>query len=149
VEVQDPKQLRNAIRAKALASPRQRRFERFTIAVNGEPLELEARAPTLAEKETIREAAMKIQIGPDGKPKTEISFMELGVQAAIHCIYTPGTDERVFEAADAETIRTAEAGSWMELITEHALRVMNSKPATVEAIEKNSVTTPAASSSSA
>ena len=143
---------RDYYRSKLLATPAKRRHELVTVEVNdGEQLEVEVRAPSLAEEGLILKKAQRIEVDPKNpeRPRVEIDTAELHVFAAIFCCYRPGTSERIFEEADAAAIREAPVGSWYEALAIRANAIRSTDPvAVVEDARKNSEPTSSAASSS-
>ena len=141
---------RDYYRARTVGAVKKQRKEVHEIATpSGESLPFEFRAPTLAKKQEIHDKASNLV--PDAAAPNGFRFdfnqLEFAARAAIECTFIPGTEERVYEEADLERLRTAYAtNDWEEIVMEEALAMLKPKPA--EETAKNSVPTGTASSSS-
>ncbi len=122
---------REYYRAQTLASPRRRRIELVSIDVNGESIEYEVRAPTLAAKQKITKACSDVDFSGD-KPKVEIDQLKMAALSAVACVCIPGTDVKVFEDADLARLRESEVGGWEEQLMDAAVKMLRG-PAPEEA----------------
>lgn len=129
----DRKELRDLL----LGSPAQRKSEIVKVDVNGREAEVEIRVPSMKDEESINKKALKVT--PPSRPGGEVGLesfpSERKAWTLIKCAFVPGTEQRVFDPADADAIKAAPVGSWM-----HKLAAAAEKAISVdsETVEKNS-----------
>jgi len=115
---------RAALRSSLLATV-PRRSKLLTVTINGAAIELELRQPTLAERDSMmaaaqafanREAQKKDPAAQKKNPAPDVPIPNgvLIIHTLIGSAYVPGTDERVFEPADAGVLLQAGIGGWVE-----------------------------------
>jgi len=131
----DDKRSRDYYRARSLSSPTNRRRKIVTLDVNGEAIEYEVRAPTLAEESKINRKGLIQLRGKDGKVDFRMDQVEMSVRSVVACVFIPGTAIRVFEEADLPTLREAPIGSWISQLCTESLMIRKDD---VEVEEKNS-----------
>ncbi len=114
--------MRDALRAAGLKS---REGKRITVVF--EDQEYEVRAPSVRARSKILTAAGLVDTDDQkGKgKKTQADAGKMQVCAVIACTFAPGTDERVFEDADVETLLDDPAGGIVDAVGEHALKFLN------------------------
>lgn len=88
---------RDSLRAKIFASENLKPGSRI-ITLFGEKVEI--RQPTIAQISKMSKASVDEKVSPLIRIITEYT-------------YVPGTDERVFEAADAEALSAMPSGKWL------------------------------------
>jgi len=129
----DRKELRDLL----LGSQPKRKSEIVNVDVNGRALEVEVRAPSMKDEEAIGKKA--ISVTPPARPGGEVKLdhfpVEKRIWTAIKCCFVPGTNERVFEPADAEALRNAPSDSWLARLATAAEKAI---AVDAEAIEGNS-----------
>jgi len=124
---------RDKIRAATLGKSKSLGSE--TVTVNGTQIEL--RQPTVKVRNDLLQAAKT----EDG----DVDFNDFLLRGVIQCAYVPGTNERVYEDADYETLAGQPTNSFVDECSEAVMRLMNVTPG---AAEKNSEKTGNANSSS-
>ena len=132
---------RNELRAALLSSPA-RRTKLVTIPVNGVGVEVELRQPTLAERDAMVAAAQAFA-NRAAKSKTDVNIPNgvLIIHTLIGAAYVPGTDEKVFEPADAQALLQAGIGGWVEDVVAATSSLMSKE---AEAVGKDSAETSSA-----
>jgi hypothetical protein len=110
------------IRSSLLASD-----EGESVIVEHRGVQVEVRAPTLAQQRDFTRRAKD--------PKTkETDGVKMLVLAVIGCTYHPGSDKRVFEAADEEALLNKSTGDTIVGKVSRVLqRIMSEKPEDIEA----------------
>ncbi len=128
--------VRDKLRSKALGGQRS-----APILVEWEGETFEVRRPSIAQRGLIQQAAkIEVEKGADGKAKVgKMDFGLLQAHALIQLTYVPGTEERVFESADVDSLRNQEVGGVADAIWKVAGKLMNVEPAEVG---KSSAQTP-------
>jgi len=89
-----------------------KKFERRTVTIEGQSFEI--RQPSLKERGDFRKAAMKFVTDDSGKSTTDFDIFEFQIQTVMALTLVPGTDEKVFEAADREAFEASPAGGWFD-----------------------------------
>lgn len=137
---------RNDARSALLGGTPHFRREQLTITGNdGQPIDVEVRATTVAERSEIARQCVYTIPARNGKAE-DIGFdgVKQRLLSVIHCTYSRETGERLFEPADYETLMQMPSGCWVDELIEASLRLMNvtagGQP-DVEAAEKNSEAT--------
>jgi hypothetical protein len=137
----DETKTRDYFRSKLLGTPKRRRSELIKLDVDGEIVEVEIRAPSLKDDGEISRRSTKLITKRGARePEVEFNLTEAHVYSAILCAYIPGTEQRMFEPADADALRNAPVGSWLETICKRAHSIRSADP---EEVAKNSEATPA------
>lgn len=109
---------REALRSAGLKS---REAKRVTVVF--EDQEYEVRAPSVRARAKILDRAGLTET--DEKKKNKADAGKMQVLCVIACTFAPGTDERVFEDADLETLLDDPAGGIVDALGEHALKFLN------------------------
>lgn len=112
--------LRDGLRAAGLKSR-----EGKKVIVTFEDQEYEVRAPSVRARSKILAAAGVVSADDDKKKKKDPDAGKMQVACVIACTFAPGTDERVFEDADLETLLDDPAGGIVDALGEHALKFLN------------------------
>lgn len=133
------KQQRDELRARFLGSSPKR--ESQTLHLDSLDCDVEVRSPTVRQRADILKAA-----GVDGSKGTAQDAALLQVTTIIKCCYVPGTEHHLFDDADAEVLQGLPAGSWIDDLSEVAMKLLN---VDTESKKKRSAATQNDSSSSA
>jgi hypothetical protein len=101
-----PENLRDKLRAKTVGS--KKTFRSKIVEFDG--VDFEIREPTVADAHEILRKGY-----PDGKIEKGVlpNTGELHVWALILCTYVPGTEEKVYEVGDLESLKAAPASSFV------------------------------------
>lgn len=83
----------------------------------------ELRSPSIAERSEIVKASSK----PDKNGEVDINFAKLQVTAVICLTYVPGTNDKVFTAADEAALMQTPAGGLFDQLAEVAVKLVNVK----------------------
>ena len=83
-------------------------------------LEFEIRQPTILERANLRKKCVTIEDG-----REVINVFDFLVWSVIENTYVPETDERVFDAADYDTLMQNPSGGFMDKFGEIASNLMN------------------------
>lgn len=113
-----------------------RKFERWAVKLAddaGIERTLEVQRPSIAR----RDVMMKKAGFMPGTPPDKSSMARLQVQALVWCVYLPGTDTRVFDEADEKAIGAFSVGSFLDRLSEEALKAVNVQATVAEEAEKN------------
>ena len=98
--------LRDHLRAMTVGRPCD--FGGVIVEIEGQKFEV--RKPSLRERDQIiKESGMQ---GAKGKHDVDTSMLQ--VTCVIALTYVPGTDEKVFELADMDTLLNQPAGGWID-----------------------------------
>jgi hypothetical protein len=114
---------KDKIRAATVGSKRQFRSE--VAIVNG--VEIELRQPSIR----VRKEIVALSKNEDG----QVEMLEFLQRALIECAYVPGTDERIFDETDYDTINEHPTGGWVDKLTDKLLVLVNIR---ADEIAKNS-----------
>lgn len=141
----------NALQLEALKKARAAVLARgkpASVIVEHEGTKIDVRVPTLAARSRIlREAAKVTGQNDDGDDIEKTDIAELQVRAVVECCYLPGTDTRVFSAADLNELREHYAGGAIEQLAKAAMKLFSMKKKEVKAEEKKSDATTTSTSS--
>lgn len=131
---------RNELRSLLLGTQPQRKSQIVKVDVNGREVEVEIRAPSMKDEEAIGKKAMVVTPPqrPGGEVKLEHFPAERKIWTAIKCCFVPGTEQRIFEPADADAFRAAPSGSWYDKLAAAAEKAIQ---VDAEAVEGNSEAT--------
>lgn len=123
--------LRDAIRAATVGSAKD--FKKEIVNVNG--VDVEIRQLSVGER---------MEIGTLSRPKDDEETVDsrraFGVLAILRMCYEPGTETRVYESGDADSILASPSRSWADTLMDHCIDMLNMKT-TAEQVAKNSVAT--------
>lgn len=81
------------------------------------PIYVEVRQPTVRQRNDL----IKLCRRPDGS----VDELEFIVQAALHFVYVPGTNEHVFEKQDHENLLDQPAGGFVDQFSAEAIKLLN------------------------
>jgi len=126
---------RDEARSALLGAARKRTCK--VVEVDGR--QVEVRKPTVKTRGEIVAAGK-----PDAKGVPS-DFSAFQVEAVVKCCYVPGTDERLFNRADAELLLDTECDGMVDELSAAAIGLMG---VDAEALKKTSATPPSDNSSS-
>jgi len=86
--------------------------------------EFEVRGPTVGQRQAIQNAAMTLDMATQ---QANIDPVKLQVEAMMELVFVPGTDERVFEEADRDTIFAGDGVGWVDELSNHAVSMITGK----------------------
>jgi len=104
----------------ALLSTTKFRSQRLTLDVEGGPLEVELRQPSVAGRSAILKAA-----GVAGDGKGAVDLGRLQVAAVMACAWDVETGGKAFEPADEAALLELPAGGWFDEVATAALALVN------------------------
>lgn len=108
---------RDALRAKTIGA--QKKFSSRLVKIGED--EYEVRSPTVKERGQILDAAGIVEDGGKVKPDSA----KLLVKAVMACTYVPGTDEKVYDAADEAGLEGQPPGGWFDELARVAVEMLN------------------------
>jgi hypothetical protein len=79
----------------------------------------------------------------DGKPKPKVNSALMQVLAVMRLTYVPGTDERLFEQADQDSLMNEESGGLVDVLGKAAVKLLSPD---IGALGKSSAQIPSTSS---
>ena len=113
---------KDKIRAATLGAKSQ--FKKTIVKYNG--IEVEIRQPSIAERSQLQELCTeRISNGPNADALIKVNNTAFFVWSVIKHTYVPGTDERVFDDADYETLSNSPSGGYMDKFFEIASNLTN------------------------
>jgi hypothetical protein len=115
----EEKSKRDALRS-ALLGKSKRISKTIEIA---EGVEIEIRQPTVGARSRIMSAA-----GVSGASQDLNDLAAIQIAAVVHCSFVPGTNERIFDAADRGVLEELPTNQWFDEVSGVALELMNSEP---------------------
>jgi hypothetical protein len=115
----EEKSKRDALRS-ALLGKSKRISKTIEIA---EGVEIEIRQPTVGARSRIMIAA-----GVSGASQDLNDLAAIQIAAVVHCSFVPGTNERIFDAADRGVLEELPTNQWFDEVSGVALELMNSEP---------------------
>lgn len=113
--------LMSALRAATVGAP----AKLLSKIVEIGPHKFEVRQPTVAARSEIMRLAEAIKMGADGKPEMGRDFGLLLIQAAIACVFLPGSDRHVFTKHDVAAMKEAPSGGFVDVLGKAALDLLN------------------------
>ena len=120
---------RDAIRASAFQSRKAK-----SQIVNFEGVDYEVRAPSVRARARILERGGVLEeVDSKGKKAKSKDVGALSIAAVIACTFVPGTDERVFDDGDFDSLLDAPVGSLVDALSTPAFDFLNTNKDT----EKN------------
>lgn len=129
---------RAALRAATVGAKKKFQKELVTLkdvaGPDGQAVVVEVRQPTVKKRSAIFSAAKALSGDPD---KMDLGMLQ--VEAVLQLSHVPGTEELVFEEADRPNLLDQPAGSFVDDLTEVAMKLLNVDAAE---LEKNSAGTP-------
>ena len=103
----------SAMRAKLVGAPKRFQSELVTLAdLDGETIEV--RELTVGQREEINRRSMKVNHKTEN---VEFDSERSKIETVIASCYKPGTDERVFEDTDFETMRGLPVSGWFSVLS--------------------------------
>ena len=127
--------IRDEIRAATLGAAPQ--FKSRIVEANGQKSGV--RKPSIGDRQEIARKSVEVKAAAGGQdPVYAVNGLEMRLQGIIACCYVPGTGERIFDAADYDVLRSQPSGSFVDVLGEAVLELMNVE---AEPESKNSETT--------
>lgn len=117
------KNLRDQLRSLTVGKAKQ--FQKKLVTIDG--AEFEIRQPSVAQRSALLRAAGMVSTDKD-KKDGDMDFGLLQVLAVIKLTYVPGTNEHVFEAADKQSLLDQPANSFVDALSEVAMKLLNVEP---------------------
>lgn len=109
------------------------------LDVEGHQVRVELKQPSLKERASIIKAAKALSADA-----SQVDLAALFAEAVVRLSYVPGTEVRVFNDADKESMLNSAPGSYVDQLGPEALKLLNVDS---EAVEKNSAGTASGGSS--
>lgn len=109
--------VRDKIRAASVGAKKNFRSELVTWGEGEDAIEVEIRQPSVKERRQLMRAVTD-ETG-------EIDGQELLIWAVINQTYVPGTNEKVYDASDYDSLVSSPTGSYVDRFGQVALEVMN------------------------
>jgi len=116
---------REEIRQASIGTKRD--FKREIVECDG--VTYEVRQPSVRGKTEIFQKARVPDARTEEEMLNKIDPVTIQIYAVINCTYVPGTDERVFTDEDFELLEGQPSGSFVDVIGEVAMGLINKKPA--------------------
>lgn len=115
----EEKSKRDALRSALLGKPK--RISKIIEIAEG--VEIEIRQPTVGSRSRIMSAA-----GVSASSQDLNDLAAIQIAAVVHCSFVPGTNERIFDAADRGVLEELPTNQWFDEVSGVALELMNSEP---------------------
>ena len=124
--------LRDQIRAATVGANKV--FTKKIVEYNG--VKIEIRQPSIGGRADIMRKCKTTFKDREGNEKETFDMWEFLTMAVIYCSYVPGTEERVFDDHDYESILASPTGSFIDEFSTELIAILNVDE---DKIEKNSV----------
>lgn len=123
---------RDKIRAATVGA--EKNFTKNIVDYNG--IKIEIRQPSIGGRAEIMRKCKTTFKDMDGEERETFDMWEFLTMAVIYCSYVPGTEEKVFEEGDYESIFESPTGSFIDEFSTELIKILNVDE---KQIEKNSV----------
>lgn len=124
--------VRDKIRAATVGE--KKNFIKKIVEYNG--IEIEIRQPSIGGRADIMRKCKTTFKDREGNEKETFDMWEFLTMAVIYCSYVPGTEEKIFDDHDYESILASPTGSFIDEFSTELIAILNVDE---EQIEKNSV----------
>jgi len=116
--------LRDKIRSKTVGAEKKFREEKLSIVLDGEPVDVVVRQPSVEERGMIFASAGSFE--KDSKP--DLTKLQVNAVMCLTCVPGPdgkSTAEKVFEEADRDSLSKQPTGGWFDDLANAALAQLN------------------------